>query len=127
MTNITPLIRSDLNIIQKYNADGFKISGQTHQGAVIVTADKIVPWNFADDLANIIWADFESLLPYKDTVDVFLLGMGKTAPLLMPEIRRQLKANGLMVEVMDTGAACRTYNVLIAEGRRVAAALLPVV
>lgn len=45
---------------------------------------------------------------------------------LLPPLMQALKKRGLSVECMDTGAACRTYNVLMAEGRRVAAALLPV-
>ena len=58
-------------------------------------------------------------------IDVVLLGTGKIMQILNPALRRELKAVGLSVEAMDTGAACRTYNVLMAEGRRVAAALFP--
>ena len=57
---------------------------------------------------------------------VVLCGSGKTADRPGADLRQALKNAGLNVDYMDTGAACRTYNVLMAEGRRVAAALLPV-
>ncbi len=124
--DVTPLIRSDLNIIQRYNAEGFRVSGQNYEGGVLVTADAVAPWSFNGDPMRITLADLEPLFSLAGSVDVVLLGMGKVAPFLLPDLRRALKEKGLSVDVMDTGAACRTYNVLIAEGRLVAAALLPV-
>lgn len=124
--DVTPLIRSDLNIIQRYNAQGFRISGKEYGGGVIVSADQVQPWAFTGDASSLTLSDFESLFPLAGTVDVLLVGTGKTSSFLLPDLRRALKEKGLSVDVMDTGAACRTYNVLIAEGRLVAAALLPV-
>ena len=57
-------------------------------------------------------------------MDVWLLGTGAQARFLPIELRKSLKSKGYHIESMDTGAACRTFNVLIAEGRRVSAALL---
>jgi uncharacterized protein len=57
--------------------------------------------------------------------ELLLLGCGVRALLIAPAVRAELKAAGLALEVMDTGSACRIYNVLLAEGRRVAAALVP--
>lgn len=59
-------------------------------------------------------------------MEFLLLGSGARMQLLPKALRQGLRDAGLVVEVMDTGAACRTYNVLLAEGRRVGAALLPV-
>ncbi len=123
--DVTPLIRSDLNIIQRYGADGFRVSGQNYTGGVLVTADAVTPWSFSGNPMQITLIDLEPLFSMVGSVDVVLLGMGKVAPFLLPDVRRALKEKGLAIDVMDTGAACRTYNVLIAEGRRVAAALLP--
>jgi len=58
-------------------------------------------------------------------VDVLLLGLGARVRPIPPEVRSALKQAGIVIEAMDTGAACRTYSVLLAEDRRVAAALLP--
>ena len=60
------------------------------------------------------------------TLEVFLLGTGPRFEMVPPDLRGELLTAGLTVEAMDTGAACRTYNVLLAEGRAVAAALIAV-
>ena len=57
--------------------------------------------------------------------EFLVLGCGPRAVFIAPDIRAALKAAGLALEVVDTGSACRIYNVLLAEGRRVAAALIP--
>ncbi len=58
-------------------------------------------------------------------VELLLLGLGRRMVPVAAVLRAALKARGIAIEAMDTGAACRTYNVLLAEDRRVAAALLP--
>ncbi|MGB1547223.1 MAG: MTH938/NDUFAF3 family protein [Alphaproteobacteria bacterium] len=62
----------------------------------------------------------------EETVEVLLLGTGQVTCLLPKAVRESLRAKGIAIEVMDTGAACRTYNVLATEGRLVAAALIAV-
>lgn len=120
MTDITPLLRSDQKIIQAYSAGRFKVSGVVYDHAVIVTPFTITEWAGAN-IDNLNPDDFAS---YRDEIDVLIIGSGKMGKLLMPQKREAFKAAGLSVEIMDTGAACRTFNVLTAEGRRVAAALL---
>jgi uncharacterized protein len=58
-------------------------------------------------------------------VQILLLGLGRSVGSVAVTLRTVLRAAGIALEPMDTGAACRTYNVLVAEGRRVAAALIP--
>jgi len=58
-------------------------------------------------------------------IEFLVLGCGPRSLFIAPDIRAALKSIGLALEVLDTGSACRTYNVLLAEGRRVAAALIP--
>ena len=69
--------------------------------------------------------DFQDLIALSETLDIVLLGTGDKSIFFPQGLRRDLKAKGVNMDVMDTSAACRTYNVLMAEGRRVAAALLP--
>ena len=69
--------------------------------------------------------DFEVLFDKADIIDVVLFGTGAKSEFFPPALKQELKQKGLSVDAMDTGAACRTYNVLMAEGRRVAAVLLP--
>ena len=71
---------------------------------------------------------FASLAVLKDAAapaELLVLGCGARAIFVVPALRAELKAAGLALEVVDTGSACRIYNVLLAEGRRVAAALIP--
>ncbi len=120
--DVTPLIRPDQKIIQSYAAGRFKISGLYHDGPVIVTPFTVREWTGAD-IGNLDPGVFTA---FRNETDVLLIGSGKTGALLLPQKRADFKAAGFSVEIMDTGAACRTFNVLTAEGRRVAAALMPV-
>ncbi|MGB4106319.1 MAG: Mth938-like domain-containing protein [Alphaproteobacteria bacterium] len=122
--DVTPLIREGAQIIQAYAGGSFRISGKLYTGAVIVFPDEVIEWKISTPPAL---ADFAILAERKNTLDVVLFGTGKTMQFIAPELRKALKEMGLSPEAMDTGAACRTYNVLMAEGRRVAAAMLPAV
>ncbi len=115
----------DRQLIQTYGPGHFRISDVDHEGAVLVLPQQTLAWAVAaavdiapDNLAAVIGA--------APPVEVLLVGCGAKAVFIPPSKRAALKAHGIVLEVMDTGAACRTYNVLLAEGRRVAAALVPV-
>lgn len=124
--DVTPLIPQGTQIIQAYSGGHFRVSGQGYAGAVIVTPEKSFAWPVADPAEPLNIADFEILFPEAAQLDVVLVGCGARMGAIPFPLRQALKERGLAVEFMDTGAACRTYNVLMAEGRRVAAALLPV-
>jgi len=126
LADISPLIPEGRQVIQSYGGGGFRISGVDHRGAVLVFPTRTVPWNVAalaeataDNLAPVTAPDAH--------VTLLLMGAGRAPPgVLMPELRKALREAGVVAEVMDTGAACRTFNVLMAEERRVAAALIAV-
>lgn len=122
--DVTPLVKEGAKIIQGYSDGSFRISGDMFEQAVIVFEDKVIKWNAAEKVDDLKEGDAKALIACSEDADVFLLGTGKTLKFPPAEFRKFLKVNGVHVEVMDTGAACRTYNVLMAEGRRVAAALL---
>ena len=117
LTQIAPPGRQ---VIERYAANGFRVSGAVYRGAVLVFPDLTVTWADAALTA-------ESLAPVIEHggVEILLLGMGRRMAPIAGTLRSAFKANGIAVEAMDTGAACRTYNLLLAEERRVAAALLP--
>jgi len=123
--DVTPLVRQGSKIVQSYTGGKFRISGEVHEGAVLVTQDNVKPWDASAPVKDLTEADFDALIAMRDEFDVVLMGTGNTLTFLDPRLRAALKAKGLHVEVMDSGAACRTYNVLMAEGRRVVAAMLP--
>lgn len=121
--DVTPLIRVGQQIIQSYKSGQFKISGKAYSGPVIVTPERTLDWAAPREVKDLAITHFEAL--ESERPEVILLGTGKTMHFLSSELKKSLKDKGLNIECMDTGAACRTYNVLMAEGRIVAAALLP--
>ena len=122
--DVTPLVKEGAQIIQGYADGGFRVSGERYDGSVLVFQEKSEVWDVSRDVKVLSEADFAPLIGVSDAIDVVLLGTGKTLVFLDPSLKKALKAQGLSIEVMDSGAACRTYNVLMAEGRRVVAALL---
>lgn len=109
---------SGLLPVEGYGPDFFRIGGQVHQGGVLVRGDRVQRWAGYDDLAP--------LLALAGEVDVLFVGTGAEIAPLPADFRRALEEAGLGVEMMASPPACRSYNVLLSEGRRVAAALLPV-
>lgn len=123
--DVTPLIPEGRQIIQSYGAGGFRVSGVTYTDPIIVLPTETLSWQ-THAYTDLTAEDFAPLALMAAEIDVVLFGTGARGEFFPPKLRGVLKEQGLTVEAMDTGAACRTYNVLMAEGRRVAAALMPV-
>lgn len=104
--------------IDGYGPGFFRVGGQVVRGAVCVTASGARGWGGYEDA--------ETLLALSETVDVLFIGTGAETTHMPPDLRMRLEGAGLGVETMSSPAACRTFNVLLSEGRRVAAAVLPV-
>jgi len=106
--------------IDGYAPGGFRVAGTVHRGPLALVPGGVVAWEGPPD--------FAALVERAASFDVLLVGTG--AALVLPEgfaaTRAQLEAAGAGVELMSTPSACRTYNVLLGEGRRVAAALIPI-
>jgi uncharacterized protein len=113
-------------VIQGYGNGGFTVSGVRHQGSVVVLRSRSSIWSPPGDLAQLTVAHFAPVTDASADVDIVLLGCGARAILLPGALRAELKAAGIVVECMDTGAACRTFNLLQIEGRRVAAMLVAI-
>ncbi len=126
--DITPLVRAGQQIIISYAGGVFKVNKTSYPHAIIVMPEKTISWDIgvAKDVAELTISNFSIMIDKSSDIDVLLLGCGKEMAFLPPKLRTELKQAGLSVDIMDSGAACRTYNVLMAEGRRVACALLPV-
>jgi uncharacterized protein len=123
--DITPLLPKGRQLITGYGDGGFKINHEFISGSLLVFPDQTLRWDIAD-IANISQALLEPVLQAAPSVELLLLGTGSSIVYVDPAIRQALKARGIGLDIMDTGAACRTYNVLITEERRVAAALIAV-
>lgn len=125
MADVTPIIPAGRQVIETYGNRRFTVSGEVWEGSVIVLPEETFSWDVAsaDDLS---YESFRELVSREVPVDILLLGCGPRMTLVPSVLRKALRADGMVVEPMDTGAACRTYNVLLSEERRVAAALIAV-
>lgn len=115
---LTAIIFDQAKPIDGYGPGFFRIDGKVLHGPCLVT-----PWGAG------IWGGFsdaESPLALAEKIDVLFIGMGREIAHVPAAFRDTLEAADIGVEVMNSPAAARTYNVLLSEGRRVAAALLPV-
>ena len=107
-----------LKPVEGYGPGFFRIGGEVVTGPVLARGDRLEGWGGFDDL--------DRLLALAGEVDVLIVGTGSDIAPLPAPFRRALEDAGLGVEMMASPTACRSYNVLLSEGRRVAAALLPV-
>jgi uncharacterized protein len=110
-----------LNAVTGYGAGYVMVNGERHDSNLVVLPERIVPWS-ASGFEALAESDFEMLAALG--TEVVLLGTGALLRFPAPRLTRALAIARIGLEVMDTQAACRTYNILMAEQRRVAAALL---
>lgn len=118
-----PPLAAGLQLVQAYRPGGFTISGVRHTGSVLVLPERVLPWAVTDPEA-LDEAAFAPLREVEPVPDILVVGTGAGFVLLPPALRQAIRAWGPVVETMATPAGCRTYNVLLSEGRRVAAALI---
>ena len=118
MHDIMPPVAADAPVIQSYGPEGFRIGNRAYDTPVLLSPTAAHRWSGVLDIAM--------LAPVLDTwppVELLLIGTGARHVMLDPTLREALKMRGIAVDSMNTGAACRTFNILLGEGRRVAAAL----
>lgn len=118
MIRLTEVVFDGLTPIDGYGPGFFRVGGEVLQGAVLVTATSARGWGG--------YADIAPLVALAGRIDVLLLGTGRSIAHPPDALKTAVEEAGIGVEAMATDAAARTYNVLLAEGRRIAAALLPV-
>jgi uncharacterized protein len=111
--------------IDAYGNGGFRFAGMSHRGSILCLPSSILAWDAAT-IADFTPALIAVLQEEGAISGVLLLGTGRSPVFPDPQVLSAFRAAGLWLEVMDTGAAARTYNVLLAEERDVSAALLAV-
>lgn len=104
--------------IDGYGPGFFRVGGKLHEGALAVLPSGVAGWGGYEDL--------DTLIAAADELDVLFIGTGAEVAHVPGGFRAALEEAGIGVEAMASGPACRTYNVLLSEGRRVGAALIPV-
>ncbi|MDH4990092.1 Mth938-like domain-containing protein [Aquamicrobium lusatiense] len=111
--------------IEAYGNGGFRFADMSHKGSILCLPSGIYGWEPADPLSLTV-TDFDRLLAEAADVEVFLVGMGPDLRPLPRPLREALKQAGIASDPMSTGAAVRTYNVLLADNRAVGAAFIAV-
>ncbi|MBY0227289.1 MAG: hypothetical protein K2Q28_15915 [Hyphomicrobium sp.] len=111
--------------IDAYGNGGFRFAGMSHRGSILCLPSGILAWDAAS-IGDVTPALIPVLQEEGATGGVLLLGTGRSPVFPDPQVLSAFRAAGLWLELMDTGAAARTYNVLLAEERDVSAALLAV-
>ncbi len=123
--DINPVVPENRQLIQSYGDGRFKVTGEVYESSILVFPDRTEAWAVTAS-TDISVDQLGGIVAAKDAVDILLVGCGPKFAAIPKGLRADLKEHGIVLEWMDTGAACRTFNVLVAEERRVAAAILAV-
>jgi uncharacterized protein len=119
-------VARDAPTIDAYGGGGFRLSGERHEGSLLILRDEARRWEVAT-LGGLDVASLEPVLAAgRAEVEFLLLGVGPRNAPPPRTVREALQGAGIGLEFMDTPSAARLYNVLTAEGRRLAAALIAV-
>jgi uncharacterized protein len=113
------------HLIDALGGGGFRFAEMSHRGSILATPGGVRIWPVAA-FAELTLASLQPVLDEAAEIDFLILGIGREIAFLPPALRDPLRAVGIVVEAMATPAAARTYNVLVAEERRVAAALIAI-
>ena len=116
---------SDLQLIHGYGDGGFRVSGTRHRGGLFLLPRLAIAWEPPRNLDDLTAADLLPLLG-DPMAPLLILGAGNAPQHPFSELGRSLRAYGVAFELLSTPAACRTWNVLMSEGRAAAAALVAI-
>jgi uncharacterized protein len=115
---LNEVVYTDAKPVDGYGPGFFRIGGEVHEGALLALPTGVTPWGGFEDV--------QTLVDAVGDIDVVFVGTGGEIAHIPAELRETLEDAGLGVEVMSSPTACRTYNIVLSEGRRVGLALLPV-
>jgi uncharacterized protein len=111
--------------IDTYGGGGFRFAGMSHRGSLLLLPDGIFGWQVTS-ASGIDRESLAQVIDQADRIDVLIVGTGTELVPLSKPLREELRTLKIVAEPMSTGAAVRTFNVLLAEERAVAAALIAV-
>jgi uncharacterized protein len=109
--------------IDAYGDGGFRFAGMSHRGSLLCFPDGIWAWPI-NDVSELTEAALSAVFDRAESLDFFLIGAGRDPWALPEDLRKRFRELALSVDAMATGAAVRTYNILLAENRRVGAGLI---
>ncbi|ADY64501.1 MULTISPECIES: Mth938-like domain-containing protein [Rhizobium/Agrobacterium group] len=111
--------------IDAYGNGGFRFADMSHRGSLLLLPSGIHGWSPVD-VKELTLEHFDKVLADAQDIEVLLIGTGDGMRVLPKELREAFRQAGISVDPMSTGAAVRTYNIMLSESRAVAAALIAV-
>ena len=123
--DITPLIPEGKLVIDGYGNGGFTVNATRYEHSLILMPHVLQALDITD-MDALTREHLTPIVEASNPVEILLIGCGKKMEFLPPELEQFLRSHDIVADVMDTGAACRTYNVLLSEERRMAAVLIGV-
>lgn len=123
--DITPFTPTERLRITGYGPGRFTVNTQSFSGSLVLFPEALYAWP-ASCIEEMDLAFLGGLCSQHPSTELLLLGTGNAAPSSLSALRSTISSLGIPVEIMNSGAACRTYNVLLAEGRKIGAALIAV-
>jgi len=121
------------HLIDSYGDGGFRFAGMSHKGSLLILPSGIRAWRLEENLSitrTVLSDFFAGIMPditaEANDIDLLLIGTGKDIVLPAAGFREKFRDINVKIDLMQTGSALRTYNILFAENRRVAAALIAV-
>ena len=125
MVDFAPLLSVEHNAVHAYGNGGFRIGGVHYTGSGVVFQDRVLGWPIR------IWGkvtrrSLHEVYREDPSVDILVIGSGVEVEAGAHIVAKELASDKIRIEVMNTGAACRTFNVLLSEGRHIAAALIAI-
>ena len=111
--------------LEAYGNGGFRFAGMSHRGSLLCLPSGIHEW-MPQNPERLMPADLERVFAEAKGIQILLVGMGREIRAFGPELKAGFRSAGISADPMTTGAAVRTFNVLLAEDRAVAAALVAV-
>ncbi len=126
MMDITPTLSDAAQQLDGYGPGFFTVSNQRYESAVLVFPEKCVALEQADIQSLAPDALLSLIQEHANETELILFGSGNHMQPIPAPLKTQLRAEGIASDVMDTGAACRTFNILLSESRQIAAVLFPI-
>ena len=120
-----PEISAARQLIEAYGDGGFRVAGRVYRGSILVFPERTLTWPI-DEAATITIASLDPVIAAAPPPDILLVGCGPEFRPPPADLGASLRDQGMSLEWMDTGAACRTFNVLLDEDRPAAAALIAI-
>ena len=114
-----------VRLIEAYGDNGFRFSDGRHEGSVLILPERIKAFA-ATSMEQVDLESLEPVIAQQAEIEILILGTGQRQQFPTLELRKYFIKQHIALEVMDTGAACRTYNILASENRKVAAAIIAV-